>query len=358
MKDFKELLKETTFRKDFNEVVKAEDLEIESSGKSIDWDGIFFEPEPGSSYVLKFLPNLDPQNQNNVVHRTFYKLPNFNQKGKTFTVISKGRGCPVLELFWEMNALSKEGDAVAKAKIDKYLTNKKQACVKIQILSSPNKDEIGIVRLLRFQSFGDNATIANLLNSKLNPPKEVLENDPDAKEDIFDIFESSTLSLVCKEATYEGVKGRSFSSSSWLTKKRGAFVRLESGEMHEFSKADLIDNDFKPEVGPFLDELIKQITGDNCSIYRWFEYKDINDPRNTEDMKEYLTELNKRTIETVNLIRTKSLQELESLKIATTPTNDTKKVDIIQESVPDELKDLVDSKQQSQTTNDEIDSLL
>jgi hypothetical protein len=347
------------------EIVKAEDLFELEGGAKIDWDRIFFEPEIGKSYIVKFLPNLDSENAQNIVHRTIYKLPDPQNKGKLFNFTSSGkRGCPVRELFFELYDLKKNGDIIAEEKIRNFLTSKRQACCKVQILSSPNKEEVGMIKLFRFGTIGDNATIANLINTKLNPDKEVLKIDPDSRENVFNIFSSSVLNIVCKEASYDGQKGRSFAASSWLKTKRGAFI-VVNDKTHEFSPADLDEKgEFKKEVLPFVEKILEQITSPDISIYRWFEYKEVGDPRNGQELDDVLKRNAEKVNEIIPVIRDSSLVDIANYgKRGQDTKTESAAKDVLKESIPDELQNLVQGEKpevvpDQANTDDEIDQLL
>ena len=97
-----------------NIAVKAED--VQQNG-GIDFSKHYFEAKVGSTYLIKFLPNIggDP-----IVHRSLYKnLPDPERKGKTFHYVSSGNAktCKALDLFFELFALKKDGDAIADKKI-------------------------------------------------------------------------------------------------------------------------------------------------------------------------------------------------------------------------------------------------
>jgi len=341
---------------DIQVIAKAENLESES----LDWEKIFFEPKVNCTYTIKFLPNL--VTQNSIVHRSIYNsLPDPHRKGKTFNWISSGRGCPVLDLFFDLNDLKKQGDVVAEEKIKKYLTRRNQACSYVQILSSPDKNEIGMIKLMKYPSFSDKATIATLLDTKLNPTKEQLEAGFE-KENVFDIFESSVLILIVKETIYEGQKMRDMSASSWSPKKRGAIAKLENGTAREFTKNDLVNGEVTAEALPFFDALINELVNPEISIYTWFEYKDINDPRNTEEVVKYLKETKEKLDEILPIIRDGSLTEIAAYGKVSKNENDTNKAkNIMEESIPEELRDLSDlskTPENSKKPVDEVDELL
>lgn len=307
---------------DINQTVKAEDLPM---GSGIDYSKIFWEPQVGKSYTVKMLKNIEDVvftgESKDIIHRRVYKnLPDPQRKGKTFQLVSSGdaKTDKVLELFFELNALKKAGDAMAEAKIDEFLGNTNQGCSVVQVLSSPDAAEVGIIRLFVYSTFGPNATIANLLNSKLNPSEEKLKRGA-KKEDVFNIFSSSLLFIECTEATYEDRKGRDFTKSEWLTdSKEGAWVRLENGQEHKFSLADLeADGSLKPAVKPFFMELIRQLKDPNLSIHNYFAYKTLGHPKNTDDTNKYLEQVAKKVDEIVPVIRNaKDIAEIKNYGIA------------------------------------------
>lgn len=344
--------------------VKAED--VQNGG--IDYSKHFFEPRVGETYLLKFLPN---PGGDLITHRSVYKhLPDPDRKGKTFHYISSGNAktCKALELFFELNALKKEGDAVAKAKIDKYLTRTNQGCCKVQILSSPKRDEIGQIRLFVFATFGPNATVANLISQKLNPTKEQIEQGYE-REDIFNIFSSSCLSLVCEEAVYDGIKGRDFTKSGWAPKKQGAIAINEQGETRRFVASDLVDGKLSDEAKPWFDVFIKQFNNPDCDVYKWFSYKSPDDERlaDDKDTRDYIQSTFDKVAEIVEVIRNKSLAEIANYGRKAKDdknVNDDSKKNVLAESIPDELKDIKGAETETTETkstasdDDEVDAIL
>lgn len=344
--------------------VKAED--VQNGG--IDYSKHFFEPRVGETYLLKFLPN---PGGDLITHRSVYKhLPDPDRKGKTFHYISSGNAktCKALELFFELNALKKEGDAVAKAKIDKYLTRTNQGCCKVQILGSPKKDEIGQIRLFVFATFGPNATVANLISQKLNPTKEQIEQGYE-REDIFNIFSSSVLSLVCEEAVYDGIKGRDFTKSGWAPKPKGAIAIKETGETRQFVASDLVDGKLSEEAKPWFAEFIKQFNNPDCDVYKWFSYKSPDDERLADDKetREYIKSTFDKVSEIVEVIRNKSLAEIANYGRKSKDdkdVNDDSKKNVLAESIPDELKDIKGAETETTETkstasdDDEVDAIL
>jgi len=335
---------QSTISDDVVIAVKAEDVQ---NNTGIDFTKHYFEPKVGSSYLIKFLPNPggDP-----LTHRSVYKnLPDPERKGKTFHYVGSGNAktCKALELFFELNALKKDGDAVAEKKIDKYLSRTNQACCKIEILSSPVKEEIGICRMFQFSTFGPNATIANLINKKLNPTKEQLVAGFE-KEDIFNIFGSSVMSLVCTEANYDGVKGRDFTSSDWAPKKRGAISKYTDGngveKEYAFTEADLVGGAIRPEAAEAFEAFVALVTNEDYDIYNYFAYKEVDDSRNSKDTNDYLKSVYAKVDEIIPIIREKTLMEIAAYgKKENKPAGDSKDgktngaKDVFAGSVPSEL---------------------
>lgn len=331
-----------------NEVAKAEDL---ATGSGVDWKSIFFEPQPGKDYLIKFLPNIGG---NAITHRSQYRsLPDPDRKGKTFRYTSSGKAetCPVLQLFFELHAAAKNGDTIAEKKKKKYLANTNQAACVIQIIESPDKEEVGAFRIWAFSSYGENATIANLLNLKLHPSEKKIKLGETA-EDIFNVFGSSAMYVVCKkvsipQANGTSIEGRGYSESQWMDKKKyGAIVRLESGEIHQFSEADKDENgNLKPEVEPFFNQLIAELQKPNVSIHNNFAYAAPGDPNNTPETEEYLKRVLKKVEEIVPVIREKSIDEIDmygrgdaaSTKDGAKTIGGKNAADILKDSAPSEL---------------------
>lgn len=319
-------------------VVKAEDLQNEG----INWENTFFEAQPGETYLIKFLPNIGGDL---ITHRSVYRsLPDPQRKGKTFRYISSGNAktCPVLELFFELNSLKKGGDAVAEKKIEKYLSRTNQACVKIQILQSPKKEQIGQIRLMTFSTFGPNAHISNLINQKLNPTKEQIEQGYE-REDIFNIFSSSVLSLVCVESTYDGQKGRDFSKSGWAPKPKGAIAIDGSGKSHQFTEKDYVDGKLTDEAKPWFQAFLKQFNNPEVDVKKYFSYKTGDEPELDEETRNYVKETFKKVQEIVPVIRDCSLQEIanygkkEVTSEKTDKNGEKKTKNVMEESLPEEL---------------------
>ena len=335
-------------------IVKAEDIALEGGG--IDYAKHFFSPQVGKSYTLKFLPNLGSQT-GKITHRKIYKnLPDPTRKGKRFQYVSSGNAKTdkVLEAFFELNNLKKAGDVLATQKLDEYFGVTNQGCSMIQVLNSPDKEEIGIVRMFDFSTFGPNATVANLLNAKLNPTEAKIAEGFE-EEDVFNAFESSVMILQCDEAIYDGRKGRDFSKSEWGPKKRGAIVNLykEDGTTIEstytLSSADLVDGKLRDEAKPAFMQLVKLLKSPEMSIHNYFAYKTVGDKLNTEDTEKYLISVNEKVDEIIPvLLKATTMVEIENYGkgVASTSTegNDSAQIigggnaaDILKNSAPNEL---------------------
>jgi hypothetical protein len=329
--------------------VKAEDVQ---QNNGIDFSKHFFEPKVGASYVIKFLPNPGGEP---ITHRSLYKdLPDPDRKGKTFHYISSGNAktCQALELFFELNNLKKAGDIVAEKKIEKYMGKTNQGCCKIQILQSPDANEIGIIRMFQFATFGPNATVANLIDGAINPSAEKIKAG-ETKEDIFNIFNSSVMMLECVESLYPGkngapsIKGRDFSKSSWIKKKRGAIAKLEiDGQIktREFKESDLNNGLIDGEALPYFKAFVKEVVNPDYDIFNFFAYKDENDPRLTKETKDYVVAVNKKVAEIIPVIREKSLEEIANYgkgnATDSAPKAD-KATNVMADSIPDELADSI-----------------
>lgn len=326
--------------------VKAEDVQ---QGGGIDFSAHYFEPKPGNTYLIKFLPN---PNGEPITHRSVYKdLPDPDRKGKTFHYTSSGnaKSCKALELFFELNDAKKNGDAIAAKKIEKYLGKTNQGCVHIQVLTSPIAEEVGIVRMWNFATFGPNATVANLLNTKLNPTKEQLAQGYE-KEDIFNIFQSSVMSVVCTETVYDGNKGRDYSKSSWAPKTRGAIAKLETGETREFKADDVTNGVLKPEVQPYFESIAGQILHEDFNIEKWFAYKAPDANKWDKDTNDYLINIFKKVDEIIPVIRTQGLVEIAAYGKADNkaPGGAEKKdnaKNVMAESIPEDLAASVSAQQ-------------
>lgn len=319
--------------------VRAED--IQQNG-GIDFSKHFFEPKPGNTYLVKFLPN---PTGDKIVHHSVYKnLPDPTRKGKTFHYVSSNNAktCKALELFFKLHELKKTGDAIAEKKIENYMGRTQEGCAMVQILSSPDATEVGIIRMFKFSTFGPNAVIATQINAKLNPTKDQLDAGFE-KEDIFNIFESSVFQIICEESVYENKKGRDYAKSNWAPKKRGAIAVMPDGTTREFTKADNADGKISDVAKPFFTQFLTNITNPDYSIYRYFAYKEVGDSRNDKDTEEYLKSTFAKVDEIIPVIETKSLQEIAGYgKADTSAAPQTEKVDNAKEtlasSLPPELQ--------------------
>lgn len=291
--------------------VKAEDLQEE--GK--DWSLTFFEPQYGESYTLKFLMNLSPMD--NLVHRKVYKnLPDPKRKGKNFHYISSGKAdtCEVLDLFFELYEAKKGGDLLAEQKLKNYMGVTNQACSVVQIISSSKPEDVGKVRLFTFSTYGPTATIANLVNEKLNPTKQQIENGF-IKEEIFDLTPTSVLLLSCEEKDYDGVKGRDFTKSSWGRKEFGMQIFDESGKniVYEFKKGDINeDMSFSPEAEPQFEKAMALLMDPNIDMLNNYAYKTPTTDGLTDEVKKYVTQTWEKVKMVVPIIRdAKNIAEIE-----------------------------------------------
>lgn len=321
-------------------VVKAEDLEL--GGGGIDYKAIFFEPQPGKTYQVRCVQN---GNKPSLVHRSIYKdLPDPERKGKTFNYVSSGIAatCPALELFFELNPLKKNGDALATKKIDDYLKNTNQSCTIVQIITSNDDDyKTGEFRLMVFSSYGPNATISNLINEKTNLSQEKIDAGFE-KDDCWNIFEAPILMIVCTESTYDGRKGRDFTKSVWAPKRIGVTVDVD-GTPFTFKKEHLADGKLAPEALPAFHALLKVMAEPNLSIHNNFAYKIAGDPENTEETDKYLVKLMEKVNKIIPVIReAKSILEIQNFcKVDPTASTSTesgnKPENILASSLPAEL---------------------
>lgn len=343
--------------------VKADDVQ---SGNGFDFSKYFWEPQPGNSYLIKFLPN---PGGDLITHRSLYKsLPDPDRRGKTFRYVSSGSAstCPALSLFFELHEKKKDGNAVAAKKIEKYLSRTQQACVKVQILKSPIKEEIGQIRMYVFSTFGPNAIIANLINEKLNPTKEQKDAGFE-RQDIFDIFQSPVLSLVCKETTYDGNKGRDYSGSAWAPKQRGAVVYFEDGTSYEFKASDKVDGKLAPEATEAFKRFVEIFKSDDYNPKIHFAYRPLSEVPEDDPNYEYLKGIYSKLERIIPVIRDKSLTEIAEFGTVEDKKDDKEKEskNIVKESVPDELKDIVGAQEPAQpavasssTDDDDLDDIL
>ena len=344
-------------------IVKAEELPQEGG---VDFSKTFFEPQVGMDYTIKFIQNIGGEN---LVHRKVYKnLPDPTRRGKTFQFISSGVAstCKALELFFDLNNLKKNGDVLAIQKIEEFLGATNQAACVVQILESPVKEDIGNFRLMSFSNFGPNATVANLINEKLNPTPAQIKAGYE-KENIFDLFDSPVLLLSCTEATYEGRKGRDFTKTSWSKKNRGAFVITDeaTGKIHTFSKNDVVNGEFaSPEAEAAFVKVLDILQAPQLSMHNYFEYKVKGDPKNSEETEKYLETLYKKVDEIIPVIKNaknihdiKNYGKIDNSDQPTPGHNDGAQIignksaaDILKDSAPSELSGLVGNSQTEQPT--------
>lgn len=335
--------------------VLAEDIQL---GGGLSWDSIFFEPQVGESCLVKFVTNIfGPQ----ITHRKVYKnLPDPKRRGKNFHYTSSGsaKTCKVLDLFFELHKLKKDGDALAEQKIDEFLGQANQACVIVQILDCPRPELINQYRLFVFSTFGPNPEIANLIKKKTSPDEE-MQKDGILPMNIFDVFESHCLRIKCEESEYDGKKGRSYGKSDWVTTKmRGCIVPMEDTDGNvtyaELKSSDKIVDANGNTVGvvesakPQFQKLLEILKSDNLSIHNYFAYKEIDNPMNTEETNKYLIDVNAKVDEIVPIIRNaKSIAEIKAYGVAEQQSdsaqtiNGKSKSDILKESMPNELNNLV-----------------
>ena len=349
-------------------VVKAEDLQAEG----MNWADTFFEPQPGETYLIKLLPN---PGGDLITHRSLYRsLPDPERKGKTFRYTSSGNAktCPVLDLFFELNAKKKEGDQVAEKKIEKYLSRTNQGCVKIQILQSKKAEDIGKIRLFVFSTFGPNAHISNLINQKLNPTKEQIDMGFE-REDIFNIFDSPVMTVVCEKSTFEGREGRDFSKSGWAPKNKGAIAINEKGESRQFKKDDCVNRQLTEEAKPWFNAFIKQMSDPKTNVKIQFAYKTGDEPELDEETRNYVKATRKKVDEIVPVIRDCSLADIAKYGKKEAESSDDKKdgdkkpkvKNVMEESLPDEMAGSVmaaasDKKSETKASgnDDEVASIL
>lgn len=344
-------------------VVKAEDLQ--EDGK--DWSLTYFEPQVGGNYTVKFLMNLSPMD--NLVHRKVYKhLPDPKRKGKNFHYLSSGNAdtCKVLDLFFELYEAKKAGDLLAEQKLKKFMGVTNQACSVVQIISSSKPEEVGQVRLMTFSTFGPNATIANLINEKLNPTKQQMENGYD-KEDIFALTPTSVMLIDCKEADYDGVKGRDFTKTVWGRKQYGMQIFDETGKnkVYEFADGDILeDGTFKPEAEPYFEKAMELLLDPNIDMLNNYAYKTPTTEGLTEEVAKYTAQNWEKVDLIVPIIRNaKSIAEIESA-VGTEDEDETemignaKKEDILANSIPELEGAAGNTTQAPQTTTSSVDDIL
>ena len=347
------LLKKSNDAADLNVKVFADDFESEG-GRRFEWEDYFFEPKVGEKYQIKLL--ISPGEEEIVHKQVFTNLP--DPKGGVFRY-SLPAGFqsddPLFNAIVELYRAKKGGDIVAEKKLEKFGRKKQQGCVKIQILQSPNKDDIGKIKLFAYQSYGPNAKIAELIKTKTSPSKEQ-EDAGVEKENIFSIFETSIMHIICKKGTFEGKEGRDMSESLWSTKKQGSYVVLDDGRDHRFSEADIVDGKIKEDVKPFFEKLVEKLTENH--IYEYFGPKMSGDPRNSEEDEKYLVEVKAKADKAAEMLESMTFDELSVLAAKkSSRSNAAEGGDIYESSIPDEIKDTVQASAVKTETVDDSDEI-
>lgn len=329
-------------------VVKAE--EIEYGGGGINFKEIFFEPQPGKSYVIKLVKN---PNGDDLTHRKIYKkLPDPDRRGKTFQYIqdpSTVKTDPVLQLFFDLNTEKKAGNALAEKKIKDYLNQTNQGCTIVQIVKS-NDDyyKPGEFKLFVFSTFGPNATIANLINEALNPTQAQID-DGVKPNNLWNVFGSKQIFVEVGESEYDGNKGRDFTKSKLSNKEIGVMVPFEDGSTHTFSEKDILETNEQGVATKITDEAmraLKRLTeimqDEKLSVHNYFAWKAIDDPRNTDSTNEYLKKVLDKVGRIIPIIR--EAKTIESIlnacaedTSAPSENKDDKSKNILSESIPAEL---------------------
>ena len=152
------------------------------------------------------------------------------------------------------------------------------------------------------------------------------------------------MSLVCEEATYDGVKGRDMTKSGWAPKPKGAIAITEDGKTRQFTAADFVDGKLTEEAQPWFQVFIKQFNNPDYDVYRWFSYKTPDDERLKDDQetREYIKNTFAKVDEIVDVIRNKSLSEIANYgrKAASDETKKETKQNVLENSIPEELQDV------------------
>ena len=330
------LIKKSDKEADLNIKVVAEDF---SDGAKFEWEDYFFEPKAGEKYVIKLL--ISP-GEDEIVHKqVFTNVPNPNGGVFRYALPAGYQdNDPYFVEIIELYKGKKSGDLVSEKKAEMFGKKKQQGCVKIQILQSPVREDIGKIKLMAYQSFGPNAKIAEMIKAKISPSQEQLDAGVE-KENIFSIFETSVMHIICKSKMFEGKEGRDLSESLWSTKKTGAYVKLEDGREHQFTTKDVENGKIKDEVKPFFEQLIVNLTEN--SIYDYFGPKIIGDPRNSEEDEKYLKDCKERADKAAELLEEMTLEEL--ITLSNKATKKSKEGNIHEESIPDDLQDTVQASQ-------------
>lgn len=341
-------------------IVKAEDVPL---GTGMNFSDIFFEPQVGKTYRVKFVQN--PHGQNLSIRKVYKSLPDPTRRGKSFHHVSSGVAAtdPALELFFELHKLKKDGDALAEKKIKDYMSSTNQACSIVQIVTSDDEDiKAGEYRLWVFSNFGPNATIANLIDSKVNPSAAEIE-DGAVAENIWNIFNSSIMLVQVGESEYDGQKGRDFTKSKWTEKKTGVSVKMDDNSTYTFSEEDNEGGKMRAEAIPAFKKLIEILNRPNLSVHNYFSYKVIDDPKNTPETNEYLKKVDEKLATIIPIIKNaKSIEEIQqACTVDTTTSNDSNAAkntgtNILAESLPEELQGSVIDTNTSKPTTDSSNS--
>lgn len=349
-------------------IVKAEDVPL---GTGMNFSEIFFEPQIGKTYRVKFVKN--PKGNDLSLRKVYKSLPDPERRGKSFHHVSSGNATtdPALELFFDLHKLKKDGNALAEKKIKDYMSSTNQACTLVQLVSSDDEDiKAGEFRLWVFSNYGPNATVANLIDAKVNPSAAEIE-DGAVKENIWNIFETSIMLVQVGESNYDGNIGRDFTKSKWTEKKQGVSVKLDDNSTYSFTNADIVDGKMRPEAIPAFQKLIEILNQPNLSVHDYFSYKTVDDTKNTPETTEYLKKVTDKINKIIPIIRdAKSIEEIQAAcSVDTTSTNDSKEkntgTNILAESLPAELQGSVidqattaNSTPTTDSTNSEASSIL
>lgn len=350
-------------------IVKAEDIPM---GTGMNFSEIFFEPQVGKTYRVKFVKN--PKGSD-ITHRKIYKgLPDPERRGKSFHHVSSGNATtdPALELFFELHKLKKDGNALAEKKIKDYMSSTNQSASLVEILTSDDAEiKPGEFRMWAFSNYGPNATIANLIDSKVNPSEAEIE-DGAKKENIWNIFGSSIMLVQVHESSYDGNVGRDFTKSKWTEKKQGVSVKMDDNSTFVFDESNIVNGKITSEALPAFQKLLNILSQPNLSIHDYFAYKSVDDVKNTPETTEYLKKVSAKLDKIIPIIRdATSIEEIQNACSVDTSTPVAGKdkntgTNILAESIPDELKGSVldqgnsEVKEQPKTdsTNSEASSIL
>lgn len=341
-------------------IVKAEDIPM---GSGMNFSEIFFEPQVGKTYRVKFVKNPKGADIN---HRKIYKsLPDPERRGKSFHHVSSGSAAtdPALELFFELHKLKKDGNALAEKKIKDYMSSTNQSCSIVQVMTSDDEAiKAGEYRLWVFSNYGPNATVANLIDSKVNPSSAEIE-DGAKKENIWNIFGSSIMLVQVGESNYEGNVGRDFTKSKWTEKRSGVSVKLDDNSTYSFSDEDIVNGKLRPEAIPAFNKLIEILSQPNLSIHDYFSYKTVDDVKNTPETTEYLKKVNEKLAKIIPVIKNAtSIEEIQNAcnVDSSSSAGDKEKntgTNILAESLPEELQgSVIDQAASTPTTQPTTDS--